>query len=356
MRRLLTLTLAAALAVLATGCASVTGSSNQSVSLQTRDHDGEEVEDAKCELSNDKGKWFVTTPGSVVIQKSNQDMQILCKKPGHETGRQAVVSETKGSMYGNVILGGGIGALVDHSTGAAYEYPNFIRVVMRPLGKKDTAGTANPAAPKPAEAVVALAPQAANMPAPTAVLKLAPMRINGKKPQTGDEWEYLAQDRLFGKQKKLVWRVKSVESSGVHEELLVDGISTRQWVFGTDPTLIGAPVDVGFLFSQHWDTMASIPRLSVSGISDCIQKFKCTLDARIVGYETVTVAAGTFETVRIDGVLTINPAAIPDKGTVTFWYSEKNRRLVKQVASLRAPRFGFVVDETVELQAARSYQ
>ena len=40
------------------------------------------------------------------------------------------MSDTKGSMFGNILLGGGIGAIVDHNTGSAYEYPNFLQVVM----------------------------------------------------------------------------------------------------------------------------------------------------------------------------------------------------------------------------------
>lgn len=117
-------------AVMASGCASITGSSNQSVSVQTRDGTGKEVPGANCELTNSKGTWFVLTPGSVSIHRSNDDMQVTCRKDGLEPGRAAIVSDTKGSMFGNIIFGGGIGAVVDHNSGAAYEYPTLIQVVM----------------------------------------------------------------------------------------------------------------------------------------------------------------------------------------------------------------------------------
>ncbi len=128
-------TLACALAVvgaamLASGCASVTGTTNQSVSIQTVEPEGKELRGALCELTNEKGKWFVTTPGSTMITRSNDDMQVTCSKEGFEPGRASVVSATKGSMFGNIILGGGIGAIVDHNTGAAYEYPTFFQVRM----------------------------------------------------------------------------------------------------------------------------------------------------------------------------------------------------------------------------------
>jgi hypothetical protein len=118
-----------------TGCASITGTTNQSVSVQTRTQTGSEVASANCEMSNNKGKWYVTTPGSVMIQRSNDDLQAICRKDTYEPGHAAVVSATKGSMFGNIIFGGGIGAIIDHNNGSAYEYPNFIQVVMGSFSK-----------------------------------------------------------------------------------------------------------------------------------------------------------------------------------------------------------------------------
>lgn len=45
-------------------------------------------------------------------------------------GTASVVSRTKGNMWGNFILGGGIGAVIDHNNGAAYEYPGLIKIYM----------------------------------------------------------------------------------------------------------------------------------------------------------------------------------------------------------------------------------
>ena len=112
------------------GCASITGTTNQSVSVQTVDPAGKEVAGSACELSNNKGKWFITSPGSSTITRSNDDLMVLCKKESYEPGRASVVSATKGSMFGNILLGGGIGAIIDHNNGAAYEYPTFFQVQM----------------------------------------------------------------------------------------------------------------------------------------------------------------------------------------------------------------------------------
>lgn len=118
-----------------TGCASITGTTNQSVSVQAKEPTGVAVVGATCELANKKGKWFVTTPGSVGISRSNDDMQVNCTKDGYAPGSQGVVSVTKGTMVGNIIFGGGIGAIVDHNTGAAYEYPASVQIVMSRIAK-----------------------------------------------------------------------------------------------------------------------------------------------------------------------------------------------------------------------------
>jgi hypothetical protein len=112
------------------GCASVTGTTGQSVSVETRQKNGAVLSGASCELTNSKGKWFLNTPGTAAIRRSNDDMIVICNKDGHAPGTAAVVSETKGMMFGNIILGGGIGAIVDHNTGAAYEYPTLIQIMM----------------------------------------------------------------------------------------------------------------------------------------------------------------------------------------------------------------------------------
>jgi hypothetical protein len=120
------------LALLAlTGCSTISGSgSHQSISVQTFASDGSNLDGAKCDMSNDEGTWFVVTPASTMIHKSNKDLQVICRKAGADVGTASVVSRTKGNMYANIILGGGIGAIVDHNNGAGYEYPGLIKVFM----------------------------------------------------------------------------------------------------------------------------------------------------------------------------------------------------------------------------------
>jgi hypothetical protein len=40
------------------------------------------------------------------------------------------ISRAAGSMFGNIVFGGGIGAIIDHSKGTGYDYPNMLPVKM----------------------------------------------------------------------------------------------------------------------------------------------------------------------------------------------------------------------------------
>jgi hypothetical protein len=107
------------------GCASIVSGTNQSITVDTPGCGG-----ASCKLTNDKGNWAVTTPGSVVVNRAYGALTILCTKDGFPSGTTTVASSTKPMAFGNIIFGGVIGAGVDVTTGAAYDYPNSILVPM----------------------------------------------------------------------------------------------------------------------------------------------------------------------------------------------------------------------------------
>jgi hypothetical protein len=111
------------------GCASIVGGHNQSISIDTR-HNDQPLSGATCELRNDKGSWYVTTPGSVTVGRSYSDLTVVCEKEGVDKGMTSVKSSTKALAFGNILIGGVIGAGVDIATGAAYDYPTLITVVM----------------------------------------------------------------------------------------------------------------------------------------------------------------------------------------------------------------------------------
>lgn len=134
--------------LLLTGCASIVNGQNQSVSVVTRNQ-GAEVQGAKCSLTNDKGVWYLSSPGSVAVHRSFGDLAVSCAMTGLPDGTAAVKSSTTSAVFGNILVGGVIGAGIDVATGAAYNYPNLIPVAMgqatRLEGASDTTALSAPA-------------------------------------------------------------------------------------------------------------------------------------------------------------------------------------------------------------------
>ena len=116
--------------LMTTGCASITGSEIQNVSLRAKTEQGADVPKADCELRNDKGQWKAVTPGFVGVQRSAEDLLVTCTKAGEKEGILRAISRASGGMFGNIIFGGGIGAIIDHNKGTGYDYPDSLVVEM----------------------------------------------------------------------------------------------------------------------------------------------------------------------------------------------------------------------------------
>jgi len=149
--------------MLGSGCASIVSGQNQSISVETRGKQGEAVMSANCKLSNNKGTWFVTSPGSVSVRRSYEDLLIDCEKDNRSPGQASVKSSTKAMAFGNIIFGGVIGAGVDMASGAAYDYPTMITVLMGDQVTIEAPSTHTPdTTPPQATAVTGSAVAAAN--------------------------------------------------------------------------------------------------------------------------------------------------------------------------------------------------
>ncbi len=117
--------------IIMVGCATVTGGGNsQTISVNTVNEYGVAVQGAVCNLSNDKGNWKLSSPDQVTITKSDKAMIVRCEKAPSEPGIATVESSVRGALFGNIIAGGLIGAAIDHTSGAGYEYPEFIKVML----------------------------------------------------------------------------------------------------------------------------------------------------------------------------------------------------------------------------------
>jgi hypothetical protein len=115
--------------VLASGCASITNDSTNPMRFETFTQAGVEVKDMECKAENDYGSQTVKTPGTLQIRRSSKDLQITCVKPGVPDAKGAAISRANAGLAGNIIFGGGIGAIIDHNKGTAYTYPQWVRLV-----------------------------------------------------------------------------------------------------------------------------------------------------------------------------------------------------------------------------------
>ena len=106
-------------------CATITGNKIQALQVSTN------VDGAVCTITNTYGQWTVETPGTVTVSKDSDNLQIICKKKGYKPASVSIESShTNASTWGNIVLGGGIGYIVDRNSGAAFVYPGHIKVAL----------------------------------------------------------------------------------------------------------------------------------------------------------------------------------------------------------------------------------
>jgi hypothetical protein len=113
-----------------TGCATIVKDANQPVKVETYTKENTMLEGAKCSAKNERGEWVSTTPGTLVVHRSGQDLMVKCEKQDQPSGFATLISRANGGMFGNILFGGGIGAIIDHNKGTAYSYPDWVRVIM----------------------------------------------------------------------------------------------------------------------------------------------------------------------------------------------------------------------------------
>jgi hypothetical protein len=192
-------TTSAVLALGLGGCATVVEGTSQNMMIVTH------PPGASCTVSR-QGQQIaavISTPGNVNIGKSKNDLAVTCTKEGFEPTTAVYSSTFNGTTFGNLILGGVAGAVIDASTGASYNYPQEVSIAMptavaaspapsvaaaplaaipAPLAAKTT--TAAAPAPKPVAASVAPASVPAAAPAPAAIATASASGVIAPDPMT----------------------------------------------------------------------------------------------------------------------------------------------------------------------------
>lgn len=134
-----------ALPILLSGCATITHDANQTVQIETYSKDNQLISGAKCTAKNERGQWSTTSTGNVTVHRSADNLIVTCDKDGESTGHGTAISRANGGMFGNILIGGGIGAIIDHNKGTAYNYPTWLKIIMGEnliFDRKDQVGDA----------------------------------------------------------------------------------------------------------------------------------------------------------------------------------------------------------------------
>ena len=111
------------------GCASIIDGEDQQVSVATTSH-AQPVSGQSCVLRNTRGMWTVVSPGTTKIRRADDALRVRCEAPGYAPRGTQVESGVNGMVFGNILIGGLVGYLVDRSSGAAFQYPEQIAIEM----------------------------------------------------------------------------------------------------------------------------------------------------------------------------------------------------------------------------------
>lgn len=134
MKQFLVLTI---VVIMSTGCASIVNDSMQPIKVQTQTSSGELFVGAECVAENDYGTVKFTSGDTPSVHRSAKDLSITCRAPAKEDATARAISRANAGLAGNILLGGGIGAIIDHNRGTAYTYPTWIQMMFGKAGVFD---------------------------------------------------------------------------------------------------------------------------------------------------------------------------------------------------------------------------
>jgi hypothetical protein len=119
-----------ALPLLAGGCATVSGTATQPISIQTVDASGRVVEGMSCRVSNNSGEYVGDTPMfDLRVRRSASPLLVECRGDGRPLARALVVPRADAMVPAQMLLPGGSTMMViDHISGFMYSYPRWIRL------------------------------------------------------------------------------------------------------------------------------------------------------------------------------------------------------------------------------------
>lgn len=124
------------------GCSSVIEGTSQQILVNTN------PPGASCELS--RGGAVIAqiplTPGAVTIQKTKQDIAVVCRKSGYQDVSIVNESDWDRAVAGNILIGGLVGVGVDSASGAINKYDKTVNIALPRRNSVERAAAAMPGA------------------------------------------------------------------------------------------------------------------------------------------------------------------------------------------------------------------
>ncbi|MDR3163259.1 MAG: hypothetical protein LBT81_05330 [Helicobacteraceae bacterium] len=111
------------------GCATLVGGGEQSVTLQTADG-----KQAEATVMSGSGSQIVTLPATIIVKRANVPLSVNVKETGTTSGGSYSQSpKVNPWFFGNIITGGLIGSTTDAVTGSMWIYDDSVVV---PVNRK----------------------------------------------------------------------------------------------------------------------------------------------------------------------------------------------------------------------------
>ncbi|HYD15971.1 MAG TPA: hypothetical protein VEA77_06190 [Hyphomicrobium sp.] len=127
--RLWSMAAACLAAFIISACATLTKGTTQQVAINTPGVPG-----AECTLTSSAiGTKIVTTPATIVLDKSQDAIAVTCRKQCYQDGVAIIASNTEAMSAGNIVFGGVVGLGVDAVSGAMNKYNADNQVAMVPI-------------------------------------------------------------------------------------------------------------------------------------------------------------------------------------------------------------------------------
>ena len=109
-----------------TSCSSIVNESHLPINLSFSDNSGGE-----CALRNKRESYQTQIPASVLVRRSDDPLVYDCTTSDGRKANGSINSKVGQTMAGNIIFGGGIGAVIDANNDMHREYPgSFVILVV----------------------------------------------------------------------------------------------------------------------------------------------------------------------------------------------------------------------------------